>query len=145
MKKLSVAAMLITFITFVPSNNYAQTVVECPKIKQLEETSIKDKDELLNALRIIVPNTYEKDEYGELFSEWEILTALPFPKTVGQENNEVYYEMAKNFCGEAVANKSWLVRLYFPKWEGKSASASEGQLFLSKSKEKGWFVWFRYH
>ncbi|MEN2766911.1 hypothetical protein [Ornithinibacillus xuwenensis] len=145
MKRFGVIAMLITFIIFVPSNIYAQPNVECPKLKHLEETSIKDKDELLNALSSIVPNTYEKGEYGELFSEWDIVTALPFPKTVRQVNDEVYYGMAKNFCGEAVANKSWLVRLYFPKWEGKSASALEGQIFLSKSKGKGWFVWFRYH
>ncbi|WP_245844053.1 hypothetical protein [Oceanobacillus rekensis] len=51
MKYLSVIAILITFITFLPSHNYAQPDAECPKINHLEETSIKDKDELLNALR----------------------------------------------------------------------------------------------
>jgi hypothetical protein len=50
--------------------------------------------------------------------------------------------MAKNFCGKEIADRSWLVRVYFPKWEGKSASNLEGQIFLAKSKEKGWFVWF---
>lgn len=145
MKILGVIAMLISVITFVPSLNYAQADIECPEIEHLKATTIDDKDELVSALRGIVPDTYGKGEYGELYSEWEVLSVLPFPKTVGLENDEVYYEMAKNFCGEAVADKSWLVRLYFPKWEGKSASALEGQIFLSKSKENEWFVWFRYH
>ncbi|MBS3679822.1 hypothetical protein KGF86_06305 [Ornithinibacillus massiliensis] len=137
--------MLISVIPFVPSLNYVQADIECPEIEQVKETSIDDKDELFSALQIIVSDIYGKGEYGELYSEWEVLTALPFPQTVGLENDAVYYEMAKNFCGQAVADKSWLVRLYFPKWEGKSASALEGQIFLSKSKENEWFVWFRYH
>ncbi|MEE3952767.1 hypothetical protein [Peribacillus frigoritolerans] len=51
--------------------------------------------------------------------------------------------MAKTFCGKEIAEKSWLVRLDFPKAPG--ANLAQGQIFLAKSKEKGWFVWFRYH
>ena len=134
----------LLFFTFVPSLIHAQSDVKCPDVKQLEKTSMKDKEELLKALKEIVPATYQKGEHGEMFSEWEVITALPFPKTA-EKKDAVYDEMAKNFCGEAVAEQSWLVRLYFPKWEGKSASALEGQIFIAKDKEDGWFVWFRYH
>ena len=33
--------------------------------------------------------------------------------------------------------------LDFPKAPG--ANLAQGQIFLAKSKEKGWFVWFQYH
>ncbi|MGP4040948.1 hypothetical protein ACTWP4_13775 [Gracilibacillus sp. D59] len=144
MKKTGVLISLLIFI-LVPSQIYAQPDVECPNLKKLENTTIKDKDDLLKALKEIVPDIYQKGENGELYSEWEVRTALPFPKTVGKEIDEAYYGMAKNFCGKEIADKSWLVRLYFPKWEGISASALEGQIFLAKSKDDEWFVWFRYH
>ncbi|WP_085991254.1 hypothetical protein [Oceanobacillus senegalensis] len=143
MKKIAIILTLILFI-FVPNQIYAQPDIKCPNAKQLKETSIKEKDELRKALEQIVPDTYEKGELGDMFSEWEILTALPFQDTVSSKD-EVYYKMAKTFCGETIANKSWLVRLYFPKWEGKSASALEGQIFLAQNKDDEWFVWFRYH
>ncbi|WP_251025479.1 MULTISPECIES: hypothetical protein [unclassified Bacillus (in: firmicutes)] len=51
--------------------------------------------------------------------------------------------MAKTFCSKEIAEKSWLIRLDFPKATG--ANLGQGQIFLAKSKEKGWFVWFQYH
>ncbi|WP_246187702.1 hypothetical protein [Ornithinibacillus caprae] len=145
MKKISIV-MFLLMLFVLPYPISAQPNVECPNVKQLEKTSLKDKDELVDALEEIVPDTYGAGDYGNFYSEWEVITAQPFLETVGQEKEEVYYEMAKNFCGEAVADQSWLVRLYFPRWEGKSASALEGQIFLAKSDETdGWFVWFRYH
>ena len=77
------------------------------------------------------------------YTEWNVVTAKPFPKTVGNEEEEDYFGMAKTFCGKEIAEKSWLVRLDFPKAPG--ANLAQGQIFLAKSKEKGWFVWFQYH
>lgn len=134
--------MLITLS--IPLTVHAQPET-CPNVNELEKVTIDDKDDFLKALETIIPETYEKGDMADKYSEWRIRTALPFPKTVGIETDEIYYEMAKNFCGNEVADKSWLARVYFPKWEGISVSASEGQIFVAKSKEKGWFVWFRYH
>lgn len=146
MRKFGVVLFLISTIFFCVANPvYAKSDVSCPDINHLVETSIKDRDDLLDELDSIVSNTYEQGDDGELYSDWELITALPFPETVGHEHDEVYYEMAKNFCGEEIANESWLVRLHFPKWEGKSTSASEGQIFLAKNEDNKWFVWFRYH
>ncbi len=118
---------------------------KCPNLNELEDTNIEDRDEILKALETLVPLTYETGELAEMYTQWKVITAVPFPNTVGNAKDESYYGMAKNFCGEEIANKSWLVRLYFPKFEGISASALEGQIFVAKSKEQGWFVWFRYH
>ncbi len=144
MKKIVVLISLLIFV-LVPNQIYAQSEVACPKLEDLKDTTIKNKDELLKELKQIIADTYVEGEHGDLYSEWELRTVLPFPKTVGRKQDEIYYEMAKNFCGQEVADKSWLVRLYFPKWEGISASALEGQIFLAKNKDDEWFVWFRYH
>lgn len=144
MKRLFFLIMIITFFSFTVINAHAQPT-ECPKVNEIEKTSVKDKTDFLKALQMIVLKTYQKGDFAKLYTDWRVITATPFPLTVGNEINEGYYGMAKNFCGKEVADNSWLVRLYFPKWEGKSASSLEGQIFLAKSKEKGWFVWFRYH
>ncbi|MFD2655205.1 hypothetical protein [Gracilibacillus thailandensis] len=144
MKKI-VALISLGIFILVPHQLYAQSEVACPKLENLQETTIKDKDDLLKKLKQIVDQTYVEGEYGHMYSEWELRTALPFLETIGREQEGIYYEMAKNFCSQEVADKSWLVRLYFLKWEGLSASALEGQIFLAKNKEDRWFVWFRYH
>ena len=145
MKKITMFIILALAMTFLPTQTEAKKGVRCPNVEQLAETAIEDKDELLEALHTIIPNTYEEGEDAHLYYDWDIITALPFPETVGKEQEEVYYQMAKNFCDEEVADRSWLVRIHFPNWEGKSASASEGQIFLAKHKNGRWFVWFRYH
>lgn len=114
---------------------------ECPNSEQLVEASLNERDDLLRALGTIVPNQYA----GEQFSDWEIVSATPFPMTVGKQDEQAYFEIANNFCGGNVAEKSWLVRLHFPKLKEVSASLTEGQLFVAKSKEVGWFVWYQYH
>ncbi len=114
---------------------------ECPNPKSLAETSIDDRGELLKALESMVPNFYE----GEQFSDWKVISATPFPMTIGKREEEVYFEIAKRACGGEAAEKSWLVRLYFPLLADVSASLSEGQLFVAKKKDSDWFVWYQYH
>ncbi|MGV2448105.1 UNVERIFIED_CONTAM: hypothetical protein FO527_29375 [Bacillus sp. ATCC 13368] len=122
---------------------YAQPK-ECPVLSELEKTSIKDKKEVIKVLNTLIPKTYGKlNEFPDIYTMWNVVTATPFPKTVGNKNEEDYFGMAKTFCGKEIAEKSWLVRLDFPKAPG--ANLAQGQIFLAKSKEKGWFVWFRYH
>ncbi|WP_255488184.1 hypothetical protein [Ornithinibacillus hominis] len=64
MKIVGVIAMLISVIPFVPSLNYAQADIECPEIEHVKETTIDDKDELVSALQIIVPDIYGKGSMG---------------------------------------------------------------------------------
>jgi hypothetical protein len=84
--------LLLLFLTILtlPLETYAQPK-KCPNIDELASTSLKDRSELLNALKTIVLQTYGSGEFGqahkELYSKWDTITALPFPKTVGRERN----------------------------------------------------------
>ena len=143
MKTLGLLLIFISFITLGSFEVYAQPK-ECPVLSELEKTSIINRKEVIEALNTLIPKTYGTgiDDFPDIYTTWNVVTAKPFPKTVGNKE-EAYYGMAKTFCGKEIAGKSWLVRLDFPKAPG--ANLAQGQIFLAKSKEKGWFVWFRYH
>ncbi|MEI2472187.1 hypothetical protein V8V75_21895 [Peribacillus frigoritolerans] len=135
--------MTIPMLFIGSIQGYAQPK-ECPVLSELEKTSIKDKKEVIEVLNTLIPKTYGKlDDFPDIYTKWDVVTAKPFPKTVGNKDEEDYFGMAKTFCGKEVAGKSWIVHLDFPKAPG--ASLAQGQIFLAKNKEKGWFVWFRYH
>ncbi|WP_235821718.1 hypothetical protein [Gottfriedia acidiceleris] len=118
---------------------------KCPVLSDIDKTSMKNQKEVIEVLNTLIPKTYGTglEDLPDIYSKWNVVTAKPFPKTVGVKEEEVYFGMAKYFCGKEIAEKSWLVRLDFPKAPG--ANLAQGQIFLAKSKEKGWFVWFRYH
>ncbi|MEK4485693.1 hypothetical protein MHH81_08820 [Psychrobacillus sp. FSL H8-0484] len=139
-----VLILIISLFTLVSFEAYAQPK-NCPVLSELEKISLKDKKEVIEALNTLIPKTYGTglEDLPDLYTKWNVVTAKPFPKTVGNKIEEGYFGMAKTFCGKEIAEKSWLVRLDFPKAPG--ADLAQGQLFLAKSKEKGWFVWFRYH
>lgn len=104
-----------------------------------------DQQEVIETLDTLIPKTYGTgfEDLPKIYTKWNVVTAKPFPKTVGVKEEEDYFGMANYFCGKEIAQKSWLVRLDFPKAPG--ANLAQGQIFLAKSKTKGWFVWFRYH
>jgi hypothetical protein len=141
---LYVFFIIIPLLFFGSIQGHAQPK-ECPVLSELLETSKSDKKEVTEALKTLIPKIYGTglDDYPDMYTKWNVVTAIPFPETVGNKKEEDYFEMAKTFCGEEIAEKSWLVRLDFPKAPG--ANLAQGQIFLAKSKEKGWFVWFRYH
>ncbi|RHW43607.1 hypothetical protein D1B31_01455 [Neobacillus notoginsengisoli] len=118
---------------------------KCPVLSELEQTSSKDRKEVIEALKILILKTYGTgiDDLPDIYTKWNVVTAKPFPETGGNKEEEAYFGMAKTFCGKEIAEMSWLVRLDFPKAPG--ANLAQGQIFLAKSKEKGWFVWFQYH
>ena len=140
MKTLGLLLFIISFFTLGSFEVHAQPK-ECPVLSELEQTSIKNRNELVEALNTLIPKTYGTGivDFPDIYTTWNVVIAKPFPKTVGNKE-EAYYGMAKTFCGKEIAEKSWLVRLDFPK-----APGAQGQIFLAKSKEEGWFVWFRYH
>jgi len=139
-----VLILIISLFTLVSFEAYAQPK-NCPVLSELEKTSLNDKKEVIEALNTLIPKTYGTglEDLPDLYTKWNVVTAKPFPKTVGNKIEEGYFGMAKTFCGKEIAEKSWLARLDFPKAPG--ADLAQGQIFLAKSKEKGWFVWFRYH
>lgn len=144
MRMLTMIIIIISILFFSSFQGYAQPK-ECPVLSELEQTTIKDKKEVIEALNTLIPKTYGTgiDDFPDIYTKWNIVTAKPFPNTVGNKEEEGYFGMAKTFCGKEIAEKSWLVRLYFTKAAG--ANLAQGQIFLAKSKEKGWLVWFQYH
>ncbi|MEG9295053.1 hypothetical protein V6B33_01210 [Mangrovibacillus sp. Mu-81] len=144
MKALTLSLFAISFFTLGSVEVHAQSN-DCPVLSELEQTSIQDTKEVIGALNSLIPKTYGTgiDDFPGIYTKWSIVTAKPFPETVGNKEEEVYFGMAKSFCGKEIAEMSWLVRLEFPQAPG--ASLAQGQIFLAKSKEKGWFVWFQYH
>lgn len=144
LKKLPVLILMISLFILVSYKSYAQPK-NCPVLSELEKTSIKDKKEVIEALNTLIPITYGTgiDDFPDMYTKWNVVTAKPFPETVGIKQEEDYFGMAKTFCGKEIAEKSWLVRLNFPKAPG--ADLAQGQIFIAKSKEKSWFVWFQYH
>lgn len=143
-KLLYVLILILILFTLVSLESYAQPK-NCPVLSDLEKTSLKDKKRVIDVLNTLIPKTYGIgiDDFPDMYTKWNVVSAKPFPNTVDNIEEEVYFEMAKTFCGKEIAEKSWLVRLEFPKAPG--ADLAQGQIFLAKSKEKGWFVWFQYH
>lgn len=143
-KRRIILIVAILFLLFNSAQGYAQPK-KCPVLNELEQTSIKDRSEVIKSLNILIPKTYGTGipNLPDMYSKWNVITAQPFPKTIGNKNDEVYYGMAKTFCGKEIAKRSWLIRLNFPNAPG--ADLAQGQIFIAKSKEEGWFVWFRYH
>lgn len=86
-------------------------------------------------LNTLIPETYGigLDDFTDMYTKWNVVTAKPFLNIVGNKE-EAYFGMAKTFCGKEIAEKSWLVRLDFPK--APEADLAQGQIFLGKSKEK---------
>lgn len=108
---------------------------KCPDSQNLEPVS-SDKG-LLNALNTIIPEVYKNQNY----KGWKIesiahLSESPHP--------DAYYAMAKNYCGEEIANNSWFVEVLFPQYL-PAYDASHRQIFVTKNKQGQWFAWFRFH
>ena len=91
---------------------------KCPVLSELK-TSIKDRKEVIEALNTLIPKTYGTgiDDFPDMYTKWNVVTAKPFPKTIGNKEEKLFWN-GKTFCGKEIAEKSWLVRLDFPKAPG---------------------------
>lgn len=54
-----------------------------------------------------------------------------------------YHGIAAHACGTTVADRSWVVFVYFPKLSW-SADMSQGIDYLART-DTGWHIWWRYH
>ena len=71
---------------------YAQPK-ECPVLSELEKTSIKDRKEVIEALNTLIAKNYGTglDDLPDIYTKWNVVTAKPFPETVGNKEEEVYF------------------------------------------------------
>lgn len=119
------------FVTAEPINSSG---IQCPGVSTLMPTSPSDEKILRSLLPKIVRQQYPDPLYYEKYE----ITSIQQAAEAG-----VYGKMAANFCGKEIAQSTWVVQLFFPELQ-PSASLSQGQLFITKTK-RDWHPWFRYH
>ena len=94
--------MIIPILIFFGSiQGYAQPK-KCPVLSELEKTSLKDKKEVIEALNTLIPKTYGTglDDFPDIYTKWNVVTAKPFPNTVGNEIEEAILEWLKPFVAK---------------------------------------------
>lgn len=140
MKKISILIVLICFLFVFVSVKADLPYLEpkCPNTKTLVNTSITNKDELVQQLNKLIRDAYP----DEMYKEWNVMEIEPLHEAP-EDYDEIYFEMVKKLCNKEVAKNSWLVELEFPRLL-PSASASTGIMFIVKDKERGWYVWYTY-
>jgi hypothetical protein len=90
------------------------------------------------AVRRDVPRAYTGPEYRG----YEVTTfAALRPGLFVPAGVSVYRGIAAGRCGAAVADRSWVVFLFFPRAPG--ASLSQGVAFFARTAA-GWTLWYRY-
>lgn len=131
----AVAAAAIALYLFTPpamANRIHYRGIHCPAQQSVLPATAGDARKLRSLMNRIVAERYPDPQHRQY-----VLTSL----TLGPEGSG-YGQVAAHFCGRAVANSTWVAQLEFPKYL-PSASLSEGQLFITKTRQ-GWDVWFRY-
>ncbi|HET7657181.1 MAG TPA: hypothetical protein VFK37_02735 [Bacillales bacterium] len=95
---------------------------------------VTDTNEVQKALQTVIPSVFHNDPKAK---KWQIKRIKPLSQV------DTYYQMGIKTGGKKLADLSWFVEVHFPAYE-PSASLSTYQLFIAKSKEKGWIAWYVY-
>lgn len=90
MKKSVVFTLLLLLLNPASISVSAQPK-ECAKLDKLEDTSIKDKNDVVSALKTLIPEAYEVGIYPDIYSQWKVFSALPFLYVGGNEEDDEYY------------------------------------------------------
>lgn len=136
-RQIAICGFALLLFLFYP---YSARANSCPNPNELQDTTLDEQEELLQALHSLVPEIFR----GDVFVNWEVMSATPFPMTIGKQEESPFFEWAKQMCGGQVTEKSWLVRLYFPTLADLRSHFSERQLFVAKNQQNDWFVWYQY-
>ncbi|MGE5629770.1 MAG: hypothetical protein ACM3TR_01595 [Caulobacteraceae bacterium] len=106
-----------------------------PASRDVLAAKAKDKESLMKLMDNIIKVRYKDPEY----SEYEIKSLELAPQSEGG-----WKDIVKANSPEKVYQNTWIAQIYFPKMAELSASMSQGQLFIAKTKA-GWVVWSQYH
>lgn len=137
MKKIIILLIILIWPSLAIAKERAE--INCPDPNTILETTSEDEEKLIHALKELIPKVYGSNQK---YREWKIELFKPMRNLTG--NHKVYAEMATNFCGKEVANRSWFVRVRFPKLL-PAESASLGEIYVVQDKQHRWSVWFQYH
>ena len=131
-----VTSLIFPYSALAESQPLPYLEAKCPKVSPLVQVDLTQKEEVLFGLKELVPKAYPYKEYNS----WKVEEARPLssPKTF-----RPYYNLAKELCGNDVAENSWLIQLNFPKIS-PGVSASTGIMFIAKNSKNQWLVWYTY-
>jgi hypothetical protein len=125
-------------ISFAETDEKVPFLINNGKCPDLQNLGRADSDKgLINAMNTIIPEVYKSDNYNG----WKVETIAHLSKSPHLED---YYAMAKNYCGEEIADNSWFVEVLFPQYL-PAYDASHRQIFVTKNKQGQWLAWFRFH
>jgi hypothetical protein len=98
MKTLSLLLFIISFFTLGLIEVQAQPK-ECPVLSELEEKSIKDRKEVIEALNSLIPKTYGTgiDDFPDIYTQWNIVTAKLFLIQLEMKKKKTILEWRKPF------------------------------------------------
>lgn len=132
---------VLVIILMIPYNAKAVNTplpyleAKCPKLS-LVNVNANQGEEVLRAVGNLVPKAYPYKEYNS----WKVEEARPLSS---EKTFRPYYNLAKELCGNDVAENSWFIQLHFPKIS-RGASASTGIMFIAKNSKNQWLVWYTY-
>ncbi len=133
------AALVILIFSFMPFEEVSAEIIDNgfnpPGDNLVMKASAKDEENLKKVLDDIVKTRYKDKE----FENYEVQSVAIAPQSPGG-----WKDIVKANTSEKVYQNTWIVQLYFPDLAQLSASMSQGQLFIAKTKE-GWVVWSQYH
>lgn len=133
------AALAILIFSFMPFEKVTAEIIDNgfnpPGDSVVLKASSKDEESLKKVLDDIVKTRYKDKE----FEKYEVQSIAIAPQSPGG-----WKDIVKANTSEKVYQNTWIVQLYFPDLAQLSASMSQGQLFIAKTKE-GWVVWSQYH
>lgn len=139
---ITVAAIVLIILVIPllsPDKSLAEKIIykgfNCPSDTEIVKTSSNDKARLESVLDQIIHNVYKDPEY----KIYQIKSVELAPQSSGG-----YKGIIEENCSEVVFQNSWVIQLSFPNLEKISASLSQGQIFVAKTKD-GWIVWEQYH
>lgn len=133
------AALAVMIFVYFPFNNVSAEIIDNgfnpPEDKVVLKASPKDEASLRKVMDDIVKARYKDKE----FEKYEVRSVALAPQSPGG-----WKAIVKANSSEKVYQNTWIVQLYFPDMDKVSASMSQGQLFIAKTKA-GWVVWSQYH
>lgn len=133
------AALAVFIFSFAPFEEVAAEIIDNgfspPGDIIVMKASPKDEEGLKKALAAIVKTRYKDEE----FKNYEVQSVALAPQSPGG-----WKDIVRANTSEKVYQNTWIVQLYFPDMASISASMSQGQLFIAKTKT-GWVVWSQYH
>jgi hypothetical protein len=133
------AALAVMIYVFMPFKDVSAEIIDNgfnpPEDKIVLEASPKDEERLRKVLDAVVKVRYPDKE----FENYEIQSVALASQSTGG-----WKDIVKANTSEKVYQNTWIVQLYFPDMAKVSASMSQGQLFIARTKT-GWVVWSQYH